>query len=516
MRLAAKTGAHSGRLFAAASILPFIAILFLCLSFPGLVHASGVKLTVLHLNDTHGHIIPYVDKSIDDSKPVSGAAYLSKMIQEQRAANPDGTLLLSAGDMFQGTPISNLFHGRPVIEIMNYLKYDAMTLGNHEFDWGQDVLRQITSSSHFPVLSANITDGGGKCFDRVKPSILITRKRIPIGIIGFTTTEAEYTSKPGNLAGLSIAPPENVAPRLIKDLRSRGAALIIVLSHLGLDADRQLARKVKGIDIIVGGHSHTAIRNPIVESGTIITQAGSYGVYLGVLDIVFDPVRKKIVSHTEKNALRLVSAGPGTQSDPAVAKIIDSYETQVKSEFSKVIGTSSVDLTRQLHHESTLADLITDAMRASSGADISFYNAGGIRADVPSGPITLEKLFTVLPFDNLLVTVKLTGEQIRGLLEQSITSEKGLQVSGLQVEYDLSRSPGSKVLSVTVGEKALDPTALYSVAINDFLAAGGDRYKIFREGKEPVFGSEVRDVVVDYIRAHSPIDTKVQGRIVIK
>lgn len=507
---------HFGQLFAKALprlVLTFFLLLF---SFPALVHASGVKLTILHLNDTHGHIVPYIDKRIDDATPVSGAAYLSKMIQDLRAANPDGTILLSAGDMFQGTPISNLFRGRPVIEILNYLKYDAMALGNHEFDWGQDVLRQIVSSAHFPVLSANITKGRDQYFDGVKPSILITRKKIPIGIIGFTTTEAEYTSKPGNLAGLSIAPPEEVAPRLIKDLRSKGAALIIVLSHLGLDADRQLARQVPGIDIIVGGHSHTAITQPVNESGTIIVQAGCYGVYLGALDIIFDPAKRMIVSHTEKDVLKLVSAGPRAPSDPRAAEIVESYEKQVKSEFSKVIGTASVDLTRQFHRESSLGDLITDALREASGAQISFYNGGGIRADVPMGPITLESVFTVLPFDNMLMTVQLTGEQIRQLLEQSIISDKDLQVSGLKVEYDLSMPSGSKVLSVKVGEDSLDPVASYRVATNDFLGAGGDRYAIFAQGRDPVFGAEVRDVVIDYIRSHSPIDTGVRDRIIFR
>jgi len=511
-----KTHRHSVQLYARALVRLGVAFFLLALIFPALAHASRVKLTILHLNDTHGRIIPYIDKRIDDKIPVGGAAYVSKMIQEQRAANPDGTILLSAGDMFQGTPISNLFHGRPVIEVMNYLKFDAMALGNHEFDWGQDVLRQIVSSSHFPVLSANITNADGKYFDGVKPSILIKRKNIPIGIIGFTTTEAQYTSKPGNLKGLAVGPPEEVAPRLIKDLRSRGAALIIVLSHLGLDADRQLARNVRGIDVIVGGHSHTAITEPVNQSGTIIVQAGSYGVYLGVLDITYDTAGRKIVSSTEKDALKLVSAGPSAPSDPRAAEIVETYEKQVRSEFSKVIGTSSVDLTRHFHRESSLGDLITDAMREASGAEISFYHTGGIRADVPTGPITLESIFTVLPFDNLLMTVQLSGEQIKQLLEQSIDSEKDLQVSGLRVEYDLSRPSGSKVLSVKVGERPLDPAAFYRVAINDFLGAGGDRYAIFAQGRDPVYGSEIRDVVVDYIRSHSPIDTGVQGRIIFK
>ncbi|MFZ2447741.1 MAG: bifunctional UDP-sugar hydrolase/5'-nucleotidase [Syntrophobacteraceae bacterium] len=488
----------------------------LCPALPATAGQSGVKLTILHLNDTHGHIIPFIDKSVDAREPVSGGAYFAEMIRRERAANPGGALLLSAGDMYQGTPISNIFRGRPVIELMNYLKFDAMTLGNHEFDWGQDVLRKIVSQSAFPVLSANITGRGGKYFPGVKSSILLTKKGVPIGIIGVTTTEAEYTSKPGNLAGLTIAPPARVVPPLIKDLRARGAALIIVLSHIGLDEDRKLARDVPGIDVIVGGHSHTVVPDPVVESGTVIVQAGSYGVYLGVLEVLFDPARKKVLSYTQKDELKLVSAGPGAKADPGAAKIVAKYEKRVKGEFSKVVGAASTDLTRVMQGESNLGDLIADAMREASGAQIAFENGGGIRADILKGPITLERIFTVLPFDNQLVTMDLTGEQVKVVLEHSAVMEKTAQVSGLNVEYDLTKPDGSKVVSVTVGGKPLDPDASYRVVTNDFLAAGGDRFTTFTEGRNPVFGAELRDVVGDYIRGRSPVDAQVQGRIVFK
>lgn len=477
---------------------------------------SGVKITILHLNDTHGHITPYRDKNIDSNNPVSGSAFLAKMIQTERMANPGGTILLSAGDMFQGTPISNLFHGRPVIEIMNYLRFDAMALGNHEFDWGRDVLDQIVASAKFPVLSANITGPDGKYLKGVRPHIMTRRKNVSIGIIGVTTPETEYTTKPGNVADLTIAPPAAVIPRMIRDLRAKGAALIIVLSHLGLDEDRRLAKKVRGIDLIVGGHSHTAITEPVNESGTIIVQAGSYGTYLGVLELVFDPKSKQIVSSTETGALKLVSAALPAQADRKVARIVDSYEKQVKAKFSKVIGTTALDLTRQVHKESNLGDLIADAMREGTGAQVAFFNGAGIRADLPKGPITLENIFTVLPFDNVLLSMDLTGEQIRKLLEQSIDAEKDLQFSGLKVEYDLSQPSGSKAVSVAIGDKPLDPAAVYRVATNDFLAAGGDRYVIFKEGKNVVFGSEIREVVVDYIRRNSPLSPRTEGRITFR
>ncbi len=492
-----------------------LVLLLFCPAFAAPAGQTGVKITILHLNDTHGHIAPFVNKSSGD-RPVSGAAFFSQMIKLERAANPGGALLLSAGDMFQGTPESNLFHGRSVIEIMNYLKFDAMALGNHEFDWGQGVLREIIASSGFPVLSANLTATDGKYFDTVKPWILLKRKNIPIGIIGLTTPEAQYTTKPGNLAGLAIANPESILPPLIAELRAKGAALVVVLSHLGLDDDRKLASAVPGIDVIVGGHSHTAVHNPVIESGTIILQAGCYGEYLGVLDLYFDPAGKKILNYTHKNELKLVSAGPKAKSDPEAAEIAEKYESKVRGEFSRVAGNASVDMVRQARGESNIGDLIADAMREATGAQLAFQNGGGIRGDLLQGPITLEAIYTVLPFDNVLVSMDLTGEQVKNLLEHGIDTEKLLQVSGLNVEYDPAGPEGSKVVAINIDGKPFDPAAIYRVTTNDFLSAGGDRFTDFTHGHNAVIGPDLRDAVSDYIKKHSPIETTTQGRIAFK
>ncbi len=486
----------------------------LVLSSAALARQAEISLTILHVNDTHGHIIPYVQKSVNSERQVGGAEYLAKMIERERAANPDGTILLSAGDMFQGTPVSNLFHGKPVIEIMNYLHYDAMALGNHEFDWGQDVLQSIISSASFPVISANVFERGGRHIRGVKPYLMLKRKGVRIAVIGITTPETCYTSKPGNLTGLTFVWPEKVLPAIIRRVRAKGASIVVVLSHDGLDADRELARNVRGIDIIVGGHSHTAIRDPVIESGTVIVQAGSNGIYLGVLNVTFDRVKKKIVSYTRKDELRLVS--PASQLDPNVARIVDKYEAQVKTEFSKVIGTATADLTRDSTRESDLGDIVTDAMRDASGAQIAFQNGGGIRADIPKGPITLEAVFTALPFDDDLVSMDLTGEQIRELLEKSVLSENMLQVSGIQIVYDLSKPAGEKVASIEVAGKPMETRATYRVVTNDFLASGGNQFNVFKKGQNISVGPSQRDAVADYIRKISPINIQVGNRIVFR
>ena len=490
--------------------------MMLLLSSSALARQSEISLTILHVNDTHGHIIPYQDKSADPERPVGGAEYLAKMIERERASNPDGTILLSAGDMFQGTPVSNLFHGKPVIEIMNYLHYDAMALGNHEFDWGQDVLNSMISSASFPVVSANVFKRGGQHIQGVKPYVILRRKGVRVAVIGITTPDTYYTSKPGNLTGLTFIHPEKVLPAIIRRVRAQGASIVIALTHDGLDSDRELARKVSGIDIIVGGHSHTAIRDPVIESGTVIVQAGSNGIYLGVLNITFDLAEKKILSYTRKDELRLVSAASGAQIDPNVAHIVDKYETQIKTEFSKVIGTAAADLTRDRAGESCLGDIITDAMREASGAGIAFQNAGGIRADIPRGPITMEAVFTTLPFEDDMVTMNLTGEQIRELLEKSVLSEKMLQVSGMRIVYDLSKPVGAKVASVELAGKPMEPRETYRIVTNDFLASGGDQFNIFKQGRNISVGPPLRDAVADYIRKNSPINVQARNRIIFR
>jgi len=490
--------------------------LILLLSSPALARQAEISLTILHVNDTHGHIIPYQDKSVDPDRPVGGAEYLARMIESERAANQDGTILLSAGDMFQGTPVSNLFHGKPVIEIMNYLHYDAMALGNHEFDWGQDVLQSIISSASFPVLSANVFKRGGRHIAGVKPYVILKRKGIRIAVIGITTPETYYTSKPGNLTGLTFVQPEKVLPAIIRRVRAQGASIVVALTHDGLDADRELARQVRGIDIIVGGHSHTAIRDPVIESGTVIVQAGANGIYLGVLNITFDPANKKILSYTRKNELRLVSPASGAQLDSNVARIVDNYEAQIKTEFSKVVGTAVVDLTRNRTGESDLGDLVADAMREASGAQIAFQNGGGIRADIPRGPVTLEAVFTTLPFDDDLVTMDLTGEQIRELLDKSVLSQNMLQVSGIQILCDLTKPAGAKIASVEVAGKPIELQATYRVVTNDFLAAGGDRFNVFKKGRNVSVGPSLRDAVADYIRKNSPINVQARNRIIFR
>ena len=491
-------------------------VILLVLTAP--LHArerSAVLLTVIHLNDLHGRLLPYHDKSISETTPVGGAARLARMIADERAKNPGGTVLLSAGDMFQGSPISNVFYGESVIAFMNALKFDAMAIGNHELDWGQGVLNQLAAAAAFPFLSANIQDKQSMALSWAKPSVALTKNNLKLVVIGMTTPDTPFTTRPGNVSGLTFRDPVEILPQLIREARNRGADLIVLLSHLGLDADQQIAEQIAGIDVIIGGHSHTAMTHPLRVNDTIIVQAGAYGAYLGVLQLTVEPFSRKIVDYTRTNELRTVLSGPSDPVDESVVRIVDRFNDQIRTKFARVIGESSVDLVRNPHEESNVGDLICDAMRHASGADIAFQNGGGIRADIPQGKITLEQVYTLLPFDDVLVVMDLTGDQIKQILEQNTSfGHSILQTSGTTVHYDLTRPADSRVIRVDVGDKPLEPLKTYRVATNDFLAAGGDYFKTFKEGKHLAYGNSLVEAFTTYLEKHSPVHPEREKRIV--
>jgi 2',3'-cyclic-nucleotide 2'-phosphodiesterase (5'-nucleotidase family) len=222
------------------------------------------------------------------------------------------------------------------------------------------------------------------------------------------------------------------------------------------------------------------------------------------------------VRFTEKNELKVVRSGPRDEFDPASAAIAASYEDRIRARFSAVVGEAGTDLVRNSRGESNLGDLVADAMRTAAGADIAFTNSGGLRTDIPRGPVTLEQLYTLLPFDNVLVSMDLTGRQVLQVLEESARGLHGiLQVSGIRVTGDAERPPGQRIVRVEVGGRPLLPGKTYRVVINDFLAAGGDAFTVFKEGRAIRYGDDLRDAVSAYLKARSPVRPQIEGRITV-
>jgi len=488
------------------------------------VNAEVIEIRVLHVNDFHGFAKPY--KPFGSDEMLGGISYLAAMAERLRTEKP--TLLLAAGDMIQGSDWANLFQGRSVIELMNQMRFDAMVVGNHEFDFGQEVLRERISEARFPVLGANVEG-----MEALKPYVIKELAGIKIAIVGIVTEDTPVSTHPKNVMGLRFASAEETVQRYVNFLRDK-ADILLVLSHIGFHADRVLAEKVRGIDVIVGGHSHTKIDKPVQIGKTLIVQAWEHAKALGILDLtVEDGKIIKFEGHLEE-----IKPSLGIK-DEAVEQIVKGYEEKADAALDEVVGDAETDLDGEhvRKRETNLGDLIADIMRETSGAEATIINGGGIRTSIRKGPIKLRDIYSVLPFDNYIVAVRLTGRQIREALEHGLSGleeEAGRfpQVSGLMFSYDPSAPPGKRVREIRIAGRPVESDREYAVATNDFLAVGGDGYKAFGEavkasrdfaviggmmkGERLVYsnpGKWLRDVVIDYIKARKKIAPKVEGRI---
>lgn len=471
---------------------------------------ATATLTIVHSNDMHGSLEPDRVSSGGRSYLAGGIAYIVGQIKAARAKNAQGTLVLDAGDIWQGTFVSNQTQGAVMIEAMNLAGYDAAAVGNHDFDFGQEVLRARLAQAAFPFLAANIVEQvGGQRPSWVQPYIIKTVNGVRVGIIGLANPGTAYIVKPANVLGLRFLPGSDAVGKYLPQVRIE-ADIVIVLSHQGVEDDHKLARALPGIDIIVGGHSHTLLRAPEVEGQTIIVQAGSNGKYLGQLSITYDRAARKITGFTRQNEVLDVQS-TAMQPDPAVAQLVQAKLDAARAVMNRPLGETTINLENCMSGECPLGNLVADALRAANQAgerpaDIAMHNNSGLRARLPRGPITYGALYEVLPFDNTLAAADLTGAQIKQILEKTVASRPGnLVVSGLTYSFDQTRRVGARITGVTVGGQPLDLTRVYRVQTIDYLMTGGDDQTTFKDGKNIVYGDAVVDVVADYIRKHSPI-----------
>ena len=493
-----------------------VAVLFL-VPLQGADDQDHKHLTILHVNDIHGFMRPFLDKASHPDLPVGGSAYLAGLIMEARQANPEGTVLVSAGDMFQGTAISNRFYGQPMVDLMNYLGFDASAIGNHEFDWGIEKLQKTLSGARFPFLAANVLDSEGGQLAGTKPFALIERNGLKIALIGVCSTETPRLTLYDNVKSMKFLGPETVLPALVRQVRKDGARLVVVLSHLGLEGDRKMARDVPGIDVVVGGHVHTPLFEPILEGDTVIVQAGCYGLYLGVLNLRVPLAQGKPVEVEPGITLRRIVAGPNATFDIKADQIVKRYFDQIAKEYAEVVGETTVELVHPPSGESNLGNLICDAIREKTGADIAVQNGGGIRAGIPVGKITLEQITAVMPFDNQIITLQMSGRDIRELFTKNTFWRKtGLQISGARIVYSQNEKAVPMLVSITVGDLPLDDDRIYRVSTNDFLLKGGDGYTTFAKGTAPVPGPLIREAIRDHVKAHSPLSTQKDNRIKVE
>ncbi len=490
----------------------FLSVLFLLcvlgITAPFASAGEPLKLTILYMNDPHAHYEPYQDT--DTKEMIGGFAKAQTLIKEVLASNQaEGreTLIFLAGDLLMGTPFSTAFKGQLGVKLMNKMKFTAMTVGNHEFDYGQDnLLKILRPQMEFPLLSANTTsDSGEYLFDRA------VQKKFPgsntnAQILGLTTAQTSVTTHPKNVKGLVFNDPVKTACEFLKEVRKDD--LVIALTHIGVDEDKRLAQTCPRINVIIGGHSHTALFEPLRVGDTVICQAGAYAKYLGRLDL--EVSEGKVTNYSG----RLILLGPEVKEDEEIKSIIDAHKKLMDDRLNEVIGRTEIflDGTRssiRSGEDTNLGRLIAYNMASSSGSDVAMINGGSIRESLKEGDITLNDVYTVLPFPNTIVTMALRGKDLTAALEKSAELEQGsggkLQTFGIQY-----RMENGQVKIEDIRGKGFAPEATYTVAINDFLASGGDGYTVFKERGKNCYDSAllVSDLLIDYIKSKKVINAE--------
>jgi 2',3'-cyclic-nucleotide 2'-phosphodiesterase (5'-nucleotidase family) len=474
--------------------------------------AQPQYVTILHFNDFHGQLLPVEGK---DKAETGGMARLATMVKETRAWNGPHhvtTLLLEAGDILQGTPLSTVFHGEPDFTCLNMMGVDVMTVGNHEVDFGQDNLKARGNQARFPIISANIRYADTKK-PLAPPTVAFDVGGVKALIFGLTSKDTPIESAAKNVVGLEFLDPTDVARQIVEANRDQ-YPIIIALTHIGLNEDLALAKAVPGIDIIIGAHSHDAVQEPMQVGDTLVCQAGSKGAYLGQLDAFF--ANGDVAKY--RGFLRPTDAT--VKPDPAVAKIVQTYADRLGSKIKRVVATSKAPLNGDRDtlrsRETNLGDLLSDLCRTYAQADVALLNGGGIRASIDEGPITVEEIMVVLPFGNQVATVEVTGAVLLEALQHNASLPRPdggfLQVSGLSMVIR-----GKDVRDVKVGGQPLDPAKTYKVVLPDFLLTGGNGFTMFAKGTDPRFlGTTIDAIVLEGLETLKTVDPKVDGRIVVE
>ena len=473
-------------------------------------------VTFLHLNDVY---------EISPKQGRGGFAPLMTLLKQERAAAPD-TITTLGGDLIASSMMSGITKGTQMIELMNAVGLDLAVVGNHEFDFGTEVLKQRAGESKFAWLGTNVRGDDGKVLAGLVGTATRKVGDLTIGFFGIITPDTRHLSNTG--ADVKFLPVLDTARAAVKELRDQGADVVVALTHLTLAQDRELAREVKGVDVILGGHDHDPMT--VYEGGVFIFKVGADAQYLGAAKIQIEKTQTQQGPRVRvwPREWRVISTA-GVAPDPAIAAIVKQYEDKLDENLKVTVGTTAVELDSRRAtvrlKESAIGNLIADAIRESTKADVAITNGGGIRGDrtyAAGATLTRKDVLTELPFGNVTVTMDITGADLRAALEEGVSLVEDVagrfpHVSGLTFVFDARRPKGNRVLEVKVGGKPLDPGAIYRLATNEYMMAGGDGYASLTKGKPIVDasgGALMANVVMDYIAAHGSVSPALEGRIV--
>lgn len=458
---------------------------------------AATRMALLHLNDFHSRHEPIAVTSAAcrvGETCFGGSARMATAIAEAReAARAEGraALLLEAGDAFLGTLFFAHHEGQAEAQVQRAWGVQGFALGNHEFDLGPEVLARYIAAVPFPVLSANLDATAEPALaGKIRPTIAFRREAMRVVVVGLTTPDTPGVSSPG--PNLRFTDPLEAANRAVWEARREGPATVVLLSHLGLDADRRLAAEVAGVDVILGGHSHTLVAPPVMVEGpdrrVLIAQAGAHGRFLGRLDLDLAADGRVALS---SQVMRELTAE--IMEDRSVAALVAQLAAPLEAIRRRVVARLPAALGNAGCGTAPceIGGLVAEAMRRAVDAEIGWQNGGGVRAGLPEGEVTLGDVLSALPFGNTTARMMLRGSALLAALENGLgrlpaPAGRFPQLAGLRFTADATRPPGSRVVVAEVrgadGAWApLDPARAYSVATNNFLRRGGDGYSVFAE-----------------------------------
>ena len=469
--------------------------------------ASGSTIfdvKIVHTNDIHARV------EEDDYNQVIGMDRLSGIAQTF-TEGADGSLMLDSGDTFHGQPIATLVKGESVAKLMKACGYDAMTTGNHDWSYGKDRLKELGGIANVKILSGNIKNADGTSFfdtDELVKEIIKNGKTLKIGVFGVSDPEMKNKTTPSNVEGLDFQDAVAYAKREDATLKAEGCDVVIALSHT-LDP-KNVAAQVDGVDLWLCGHEHIELSESVTTpdgSKTYVSESGHYLNSVGLIDLTCTMDEDGSVHVDYEKTSVDYEAAQNYPKDASVTDVLDTIKAENETALNRVIGTSPVELDGVWEHirigQTNLGNVITDAYLLATGADIAFENAGGIRASIAAGTVTYGDVINVSPYGNYVVTKKLTGAQIKEMLESSLTIQKNcivandsgewdawpndsgsyLQVGGIIVRFDPAQPAGERVLSVQKDGQELDDTKEYTVAVNNYLA-GSDSYPQLADAAE--------------------------------
>jgi len=528
-------------------------IILLLILFSSLLFCEDLLLDIIFTNDIHGGIDRYEATFMNpDFPPTLGgggsAATYIKNVRGLSVNHKRDNLLIDAGDFFQGHPIGTMSEGRSVITYMNMIGYDFMTIGNHEFDLGEDVLKNTIKDAKFTILSCNIVKKGtNELVDYVEPYKIIDKLGVKIGVIGVTTTDTEQMSFPDNIKNIDFLPAKEQLQKYVDIVKEKGVDLVIVIGHMGLPYDPQpaydnrylkpnidkeerrwgydaqeIAHEVNGIDILFGGHMHKGFAQPWEdpETHTLVMQGYAYGSSVGHVTIKVDKETKTISGYETPAIYEGVLVTLFEDEfipDEAIADTILIMQNIAEEGMDEIIGEASINITKEgTGTQSLIGNLVCEAMKDYTKADFAFMNLGGIRGEILSGPITYRDVFNVMPFDNQIVMFEVDGNFLKDIIETRVSgSRHGLRTAGIKVVVNRKRENFNRISKLIIGGEPWQADKIYKIATSDFLLQGNAGLALLTqipESKITRYEQSLRDVIVDYIKMNSPVSSVIDDR----